>query len=1372
MNLSKQQETQARKAYEVYFDSYIKGDTTSIESMLENNYNQIGSAESEVFFNKQDALKFLHETIDQVAGKTEMRNRTIKIDPLKDYILVTDLFDIYVLVEEDWTFYSKFRASTLMQEIDGHWKFVHQHSSVPDLKAQEGENIAIEKVSKENIELRNAIKRRTIELEHKNRELEIEAAMERVRAKAMAMHSTKDISDATAIVFNELTGLGVNMERCGIAIIHDKSSRLEIWSTPMSPKDKKVKEIITGYLDSDFHPMAQSIVEAWRNNESYFTYTLHANEVRDYYEKLGKVPGYRFPKIAKYPDHQISHCFYFEHGNIFVYSKEDLSAEQKQLLHRFTKVFSLTYKRYLDLKNAEAQVREAQIETALERVRTKTMAMHNSQDVGDTVATLFNEVLKLGLDKSIRCGIGILEGNEGMETWSAASHPDGSVDLKMGMLDMTIHPMLIGLKKAWKRGNADYRYDYIGVDVVRYYKALNDEPEYPFQIDLNTLPENEYHRSFFFSEGILFAFAPNPISEEAARVLNRFAGVFGQTYRRYLDLKNAEAQAREALIEVSLERVRVRAMAMHESSELSEVISTVFSELTKLDIRLTRTMLWIFDENPDELEVWMANSEVEKTPESMRIAVTHPYHKRVFNTWRKRKAKWVYVLKGDEKKQLDDYLLKDTIATQLPESVKEGIRAPEKIINSFSFHNFGGLQADGLEELSEENLDILYRFSKEFDLTYTRFQDLQKAEAQTKEAKIEAALERVRSRTMGMQHSGELIEAANLLFRQIKDLGVNLWSAGYGTWQKDKKATTLWMSSEDVIQKPFTYPHTEDPVSIRFSEAGEKGESLYVEEMGGEALKSHYEYMRKLPMVGEMLDDISKAGFELPTLQVFHVAYFSYGYLLFITYEPCQEAHSIFKRFAKVFEQTYTRFLDLQKAEAQAKEAVKQSSLDRIRAEIASMRTTEDLSRITPLVWQELTTLNVPFFRCGVFIVDDKTKKLNVYLSNPSGEHLAAWNTEYDSIPLFKATVSHWEKQLVFRDEWNQKQFIQFMKSLIEHGLIDDQDNFQSGRDAPDYLALQMVPFEQGMLYVGSSEKLDKEQIELVQSLADSFSVAYARYEDFKKLEEAKGRAENTLTDLRAAQNQLVQSEKMASLGELTAGIAHEIQNPLNFVNNFSEVNKELAEELNDEIEKGNMGEVKDIARDIIENEQKISHHGKRAEAIVKGMLQHSRSNTGQKELTDINALADEYLRLAYHGFRAKDKSFNANFKTEFDKNLPKLNVVSQDIGRVMLNLINNAFYAVSKASVTRDVGFRPEVTVSTKQIECNIEIIVKDNGEGIPEQVRDKIFQPFFTTKPTGSGTGLGLSLSYDIVKSHGGEIKLETKENKGTKFTILLPF
>ncbi|TMI96167.1 MAG: tetratricopeptide repeat protein [Bacteroidetes bacterium] len=273
-----------------------------------------------------------------------------------------------------------------------------------------------------------------------------------------------------------------------------------------------------------------------------------------------------------------------------------------------------------------------------------------------------------------------------------------------------------------------------------------------------------------------------------------------------------------------------------------------------------------------------------------------------------------------------------------------------------------------------------------------------------------------------------------------------------------------------------------------------------------------------------------------------------------------------------------------------------------------------------------------------------------------------------------------------------------------------------------------------------------------------------------------KQKVESTLSELKSTQSQLIQSEKMASLGELTAGIAHEIQNPLNFVNNFSDVNKELLIEMNDEIDKGNLSEVKLIAKDIIDNEEKINHHGKRADAIVKGMLQHSRSSSGVKEPTDINALADEYLRLAYHGLRAKDKSFNAMMKTDLDETIGSIKIVPQDIGRVILNLITNAFYTVAEkksayAKSSVDNNYEPTVTVGTKKMNGAIEVIVEDNGNGIPPKVLDKIFQPFFTTKPTGQGTGLGLSLSYDIVKAHGGELKVDTKDREGSTFTIVLP-
>ncbi len=282
-------------------------------------------------------------------------------------------------------------------------------------------------------------------------------------------------------------------------------------------------------------------------------------------------------------------------------------------------------------------------------------------------------------------------------------------------------------------------------------------------------------------------------------------------------------------------------------------------------------------------------------------------------------------------------------------------------------------------------------------------------------------------------------------------------------------------------------------------------------------------------------------------------------------------------------------------------------------------------------------------------------------------------------------------------------------------------------------------------------------------------------------LSNANNSLNSTLSELKSAQAQLIQSEKLASLGELTAGIAHEIQNPLNFVNNFSEVNSELIEELKAERQKQQADRdeklEEQILNDIKANEEKIIHHGKRADAIVKGMLLHSRSSSGQKELTDINALADEYLRLSYHGLRAKDKSFNATIKTDFDNSIGKINIIPQDIGRVLLNLFNNAFYAVNEGISSKSNSYKPTVSVTTKKFENHVIITVSDNGNGIPQKILDKIFQPFFTTKPTGEGTGLGLSLSYDIIKAHGGEIKVEnlfegnTVQPEGAEFIILLP-
>jgi len=274
------------------------------------------------------------------------------------------------------------------------------------------------------------------------------------------------------------------------------------------------------------------------------------------------------------------------------------------------------------------------------------------------------------------------------------------------------------------------------------------------------------------------------------------------------------------------------------------------------------------------------------------------------------------------------------------------------------------------------------------------------------------------------------------------------------------------------------------------------------------------------------------------------------------------------------------------------------------------------------------------------------------------------------------------------------------------------------------------------------------------------------------ELTKQKDELQQTLDLLQTTQQQLIQSEKLASLGELTAGIAHEIQNPLNFVNNFSEVSMELIDEMEAELSKGDTEEANAIAADIKQNLGKIIHHGKRADAIVKGMLQHSRASSNTKEPTDINKLADEYLRLAYHGLRAKDKTFNAELVTHFGEGLPPVNIVPQDIGRVLLNLFNNAFYAVHAKQAVAGAEYKPVVTLNTSKKNGSIIISVADNGTGIPDEVKDKVMQPFFTTKPTGEGTGLGLSLSYDIVvKGHNGNIDVQSREGEGSEFIVTLP-
>jgi signal transduction histidine kinase len=863
------------------------------------------------------------------------------------------------------------------------------------------------------------------------------------------------------------------------------------------------------------------------------------------------------------------------------FNAEPFSNEQNAIIKRFAFAFQQSYTRFLDLQKAEAQAREAQIEAALERVRSKTMAMHSSQDIAETVDILFQELTKLHVE-TLRCGISIIHDTKEMEVWTANPDANGKASLTIGTLPMSIYPSLEGLFDAWKNKEPNFVYDLSGQDLVDYFTAINNAPDYPIRYDLEKLPPRQVINCFLFAEGGLFVFTTQPLSPEANNIFKRFATLFGQTYRRYLDLQKAERLAREARIEAAMEKVRARALAMQKADELIEVAQVLRNEMGLLGVEeLETSSIYIHNEETGKTECW-------------------------------------YAIK-DEKKLVADHMMM--------------------------------------------NLD--------------------------------------------------------------------------DTWV-GREMLAFYRSDKKQISIP----------------------------MRGENRKEWINYCSEK---SNLLD-----GFYGETIpdRIYHLYKFSNGYMGAASPgDISSESWDLLQRATAVFSLAYTRFNDLQQAEAAAKEAIKQAALDRIRADIASMRTLGDLNRIIPLIWNELTILGLPFIRCGVFLMDDSQKLIHTFLSTPEGKAIAAFHIPYDTPGKIRLIPENWKNKTRYIDHWNDSDFIEFANTLVKQHVIESSDQYLSSIPHGGFY-LHFVPFLQGMMYVGNTLQLSEDDLTLIQSVSDAFSTAYARYEDFNKLEAAKKQVDSTLNDLQTTQKQLIQSEKMASLGELTAGIAHEIQNPLNFVNNFSDVSTELLQEMKQELATGNLQQATELADDVIQNLEKILLHGKRADGIVKSMLQHSRASSGKKEPTDINALCDEYLRLSFHGLRAKDKTFNAKFETDLDPTIGKINIVGQDIGRVILNLINNAFYAVSEKKKKSDASYEPTVTVTTKNLGNNIEVRVKDNGAGMPQKILDKIFQPFFTTKPTGQGTGLGLSLSYDIItKGHGGELKVETKEGEGTEFIIQLP-
>jgi len=1213
-------------------------------------------------------------------------------------------------------------------------------------------------------------KRRAVE--EQNKELEIESSLERVRTVAMGMKKPHELLSISEILFKELQALGFSELRN--TFIHTFVDEKKYFV------DYDFSDITGGRISRIAYnslPFIENYMKEIRKSDDAITeIAVSGKELevwKDYRRTSGQMDD---PRLDNTPV-----LYYYNYsvgvGDVGISTFHPITNEKVELLKRFRNVFDLAYRRYIDIQQAEAQARESQVQLALERARAQSMIMQHSKELDDTLRVFHEQVLQLGIHSAFSFLWLPDEEKDRHIFWAAWAENKSTVFKSKAInypMDRT-EPATAQCLVDWKSNQPVISYHVPPEGIENYFIVWSELIAGVEELKPENFREGVYYIEAFMKYGCFGVMVRNELHEEEKKILGRFAIEFERAYTRFLDLQKSEAQAREAQIEAALEKVRSRSLAMHKSDELKEVIKVVLEQFIHLKINAEHAGFYIDYKAQDDMHIWLADPNIEPF-----FAIIPYFDTPTWNSFLDAKVKGMPLhtdlLNFEEKNNFYQSLFK---LFTIPEEAKQFYMQCKGLAVSTVLLDNVGLYIENFSAIpyTDEENNILMRFGKVFQQAYTRFLDLQKAEAQAREAQIEAALERVRSRTMAMHKSSELLQTADLLFEQIKQLGAELQGVAFAICDKNSTMVQKWTSIG-----VFTHPHNIDPGEERMYEAWKNQSGLYDEIYEGENQKKYYEAFMKIPAFREGVQKFIDSGHPIPKWQKNHAVTFKHGYLLFITTKPFNETQ-IFLRFGKVFEQTYTRFLDLQKAEAQAKEAQIEAALERVRSRTMAMQKSDELAETSAVLFQQLILLGIEPNRLYICIVENEKGDSDFWITDEDGSKVSmAYQDNLLSNPTFKKMFDGWTKQeksqvIDMRGEELQL-YLKYLNSIHVpfKGGMAQQRRLQ-------YLAY----FNKGFIGMASPDEQPEDTLQLLERFASVFNLTFTRFNDLKvaeahalqaeqdlvEIKAARKKAEEALTELQATQKQLIQSEKMASLGELTAGIAHEIQNPLNFVNNFSEVSNELIQELrvkNEELRIENK-EVNELIGDISSNLEKILHHGKRAGDIVKGMLQHSRSSSGQKELTEINTLCDEYLRLAYHGLRAKDKSFNAEFKTDFDETLPKINVVPQDIGRVILNLINNAFYAVIEKKKTAIENYEPTVSLSTRKLNDKIEISVKDNGNGISKNIVDKIFQPFFTTKPTGQGTGLGLSLSYDIVKAHGGKIKVGTKEGEGTEFIIQLP-
>jgi coenzyme F420-reducing hydrogenase delta subunit len=739
--------------------------------------------------------------------------------------------------------------------------------------------------------------------EQQARETQIQLALERVRARTMAMHKSDELADTVFVLFQQFKELGIEPKMLTIGIMNERERVIEFWVTDWSGSGSKVNRKFKASIEEPI--LLSKIYACWKEQKKSIEIELSNKELQawiDYRVKLSEIPDEK--------DYSTSKGYVvaanFPKGILSISSYEPQTPETVQLLERFAGVFDLTYTRFFDLQKAEAQAKEAKIEASLERVRSKAMAMHTSNDLSDTMGVLFTELPRLGIN-SLRCGVVLLSRDSRRGVfYAAASTPESDSFTMIGAGDMNEHPIFMKQHEHWLK-NENYFTSLSNEELESYYKALFARLSIPYTPREHKV-KTEHGYYFAFTEGMFYAWAEEPYSEEEINILNRFKAIIDLTFRRYLDLQKAEAQAREAKIEVSLERVRSKAMAMHSPNDLAETVNVFFKELKTLGIIPIRCGVGQIDEvtRTTSLTTTTSSQQGESFQVIGKVKQTgHPVLDGIFDHWKLQKE-YFPALEGEDIKAYYDVMNAQIGYPEYPEGVTQ-------YGNSFPFKE-GFVFAWTENKLSEEELQIFRRFTSVLSLTYRRYMDLKEAEAQAREAKIEASLEKVRSKTMAMQSSDELADTAAVVFQQLNNLGIEP-NRIYITIIKDETGLCeFWITDEDgtKVSSAFRTNLNENHSFKKMYEGWKQDEKSITIDMHGEELQEYFRHLSKLNV--PFKDGLSQKR------RMQYIAYFSKGFIgVASPDETKSETIQLLERFAAVFNLTYTRFNDLQQAEAQNK---------------------------------------------------------------------------------------------------------------------------------------------------------------------------------------------------------------------------------------------------------------------------------------------------------------------------------------------------------------------------------------------------------------------------------------------------------------------